>query len=103
MDSTDMFLGGGNKKTPMIFAVSSLVTFILGVLTKNSSIIPLILFFVSFILSEIGIKQSKKYGSKVFKIINIILGVISILYFIIFLFNIIGTVIIRDNINDMWS
>ena len=70
-----------DKKNPIIFAACSLISFILGIVAKNIPFLSLILLLLSFVLSEIGIKQSKKYNSKLWKIINSILGVISILYF----------------------
>ncbi len=102
-DSTYESLDGENRKLPIILAISSLISFILGIVAKKIYFLALILFLVSFILSEIGIKQSKKYDLKLWKIINSILGIISIIYFIVLLFNIIGAIVIRNRINQMWS
>ena len=102
-DSTDALLDGGSRKLPIILACSSLISFILGIVAQKVSFLALILFLISFILSEIGIKQSKKYNLKLWKIINSILGIISILYFVVLLFNIIGAIAVRNRINQMWT
>lgn len=101
-DETDEFLNGKSKKLSIIFAIFSFGCFILAIIVKNILLLSLLLFLISFIFSEVGIKYSKRYNLKLWKIVNSILGVVSIVCFVLLLFNVIGTIAVRDKIIDLW-
>ena len=102
-DSTEDLL---NKETiflPIIFTGISITTFIIAALAKQNILIGLFLYPISAILSILGYKSAKKNNFKTLKIINLILVIITLFYFIIYLFNIIGYLIIRQKIIEMWG